>query len=544
MPPPKTISTSKLPGRRKLYLDLLYDPDRTGLFFSWPHPTPAAFDACARHLDTQEFDRQSIRDILVRQNRSYGAPPAAIAAAEEVASSSALTVFTGQQSGLFGGPLYTVYKALTLIGWAAKLRELLQRPVVPVFWIAADDHDFEEVRWTGFPDLENRVRRLSLPDHKHGDRTPVSQVLLDEHIGDLLSEMQKEQLVTEFSAGVFRALAEDFKSGRSLVDAFAHWMARLLGPFGLVMFNPVDPASKALWRPLVKRELEGHAGTAAALAEMNQRLVEAGYHRQVEHPDRHTHLFYVHQGRHAIKTTSDGHLMTDPEGTSHTREEWLLRLEKEPEAFSPGVLLRPIAQSYLFPVLATVCGPSEIAYWAQSRALFDRFDVLMPVVLHRSSATIVETKNRNAAAALGHDLSEFFGDIEALINRHFESSFPHDIEQRFGAERQEWNDRLDRLKSLVVGFEPTLDKTFELSAGKIALAWENLEKKVFQAHKRKGDEIRAKFYKLEAHLCPEGVPQERVFGITYYLNKYGFDFLSRVKDQLKIGTPDHQIIEP
>jgi uncharacterized protein YllA (UPF0747 family) len=195
-------------------------------------------------------------------------------------------------------------------------------------------------------------------------------------------------------------------------------------------------------------------------------------------------------------------------------------------------------------VVAVVCGPSEIAYWAQSRALFDRFSVTMPVVLPRMSATIIEKKIQSGVGSLGHEVSEFFGDVEALINKHFEKSFPSDLTQRFEAEKRDTLERLARLKEIVISFEPTLDRTFEVDAGKIASTWGRLEDKVFQAHKRKGDEIRARFYKLAVHLRPEGRPQERVFGIVYYINKYGFDFIERVIHQLPVGAPDHRIIVP
>ncbi len=539
-----TIPASKIPGRRRLYLDALYDPDRTGRFFSWPHPTPAAFEACARRVDCAASDRVGITQLLVEQNQKLGAPSAAIHAAEELAQPGAVAAFTGQQAGLFGGPLYTVYKALTLLGWAQRLRTTLNRPVVPIFWIAADDHDFDEVRWTGFPDLENKVRCPRIDIDGLPDRTPISQVLLGDSVRKVIAEMRSAQLETEFSASVFDALEQDYAPGRNMVDAFGRWLARLLGPFGMVMFNPADPAAKQRWKPLFAQELSGSDETASALAEINQRLEEAGYHQQVEHPKLHTHLFVTEQGRHALKSSADGHLSIEPNPEPLSRVAWLRRLEASPADFSPGVLFRPVAQSYLFPVITAVCGPSEIAYWAQSRALFDRFDVQMPIVLPRSSATIVERKNRNAVEALGHEVSEFFGDIEAVINRHFERSFPMTLEQQFQESRADWEERLARLKAEVIGFEPTLEMTFEQSSGRIAMAWDNLEKKVFQAHKRKGDEIRAKFYKLASHLYPEGKPQERVFGIPYYLNKYGFDFIGRARDQLKIGTPDHQIIEP
>ncbi|GAB4323529.1 MAG: bacillithiol biosynthesis cysteine-adding enzyme BshC [Candidatus Zixiibacteriota bacterium] len=529
---------------RSLYEDVLNDPDRTGRFFWWPHPTKAAFESCARHLDCAGYDRTWAADILVRQNRLLDAPPAAIKAAESLAQPGAVCTFTGQQAGLFGGPLYTIYKALTLLGWTERLRGMLNRPVVPVFWIASDDHDFEEVRWTAFPNLNNEVQRVAIDVKLESDRTPVSEIVLGESVTRALQELRDGQLKTEFSDSVFDALATDYAPERRMGEAFGRWMARLLGPFGLVMFNPSDDEPKSVMKPLFAEELKAHDETANALSEINQRLDEAGYHRQVHHADNHTHLFYVSKGRHAIKTNGNQQLAVDPDNEFKPVSDWLARLEQSPAAFSPGVLFRPVAQSYLFPVIATVCGPSEMAYWAQSRALFDRFNTVMPVVLPRSRATIVESKNRKAIEQLGHEVDDFFGDVEAVINSHFERSFPSNLEQMFAEEREDCSDRMERLKKAVIEFEPTLDKTFDVTANKISGAWDSLEKKVFQAHKRKGDEIRSKFYKLAAHLYPEGKPQERVFGAPYYLNKYGFDFLARAKEQLKIGTPEHQLIEP
>lgn len=538
-----TIHTAKVVGRKRLYLDTIYDPDRTGSFFLWPHPTPAAFEACARHLSDPAVSRETASDMLVRQNREINAPPEAIRAAESLRTSNAVCIFTGQQAGLFSGPLYTIHKAVTLLNWKKKLEPILKRPVIPVFWIASDDHDFEEIRWTALPDTQNRVQRIALDVAGLPPRTPASQILLGPDITRVLDQLWAAQLPTEFTSLLREALAADYAPERSMASAFARLMTRLLGRFGLVMFDPADPVAKALSAPLVAEEIQGHQATALALAEIGQRLEECGYHQQVEHPEGHTHLFYLSEGRHAIRA-DNGALRIDPENQSLNPDRWKERLREHPEAFSPGVLMRPVAQSFLFPVLAAVCGPSEIAYWAQSRALFDRFNQTMPVVLPRLSATIIENKIESSVQALGHEVSEFFGDIEALINRHFEGTFPNDLEQRFEAERRDTEARLAELKKIVVNFEPTLDKTFDVDSGKIAATWDHLEKKVFQAHKRKGDEIRARFYKLAAHLRPDGKPQERVFGIVYYLNKYGTGLIERIIDQLQTDSRDHRVITP
>jgi len=540
------IHTGKIAGRKRLYLDTLYDPDRTGRFFQWPHPSPEAFISCARRVTCNDtVDRARITRLLLRQNEALDAPGAALDNARKLADPKSVCVFTGQQAGLLGGPLYTQYKALAVIGWAAQLEKQLGRPVVPVFWMAADDHDFEEIRWTAFPDTQNDVQRLQLDVPGLPERTPASQITLGDDIHRVLNELQSLQLTTEFSDSVTTALHEDYTPSRTMVEAFGRWMTRMLGPLGLVMFDPSDPEAKSLSAPLVAEELRGPDDTASALADIGYRLEEAGYHKQVAHPDGHTHLFYIAEGRHALRF-ANGRLWTDPEGGDRARPsgEWVSILERNATAFSPGVLFRPVVQSYLFPVVAAVCGPSEIAYWAQARSLFDRFDLTMPVVLPRVSATITESKTVRAVQSLGHHVADFFGDIEALINRHFEQSFPQDLESRFADERAAWRRRLDELKKTVSTFEPTLEKSFDVGAGRILSMLEQLEKKAFQAHKRKGEEIRAKFYKLAAHLYPEGQPQERIFGIAYYLNKYGFGAIERIRRQLRTDTPDHQLLVP
>lgn len=542
MPTP-TIHSSKVVGRHRLYLDVLYDPDRTGRFFMWPHPTPAAFETCARRLACTPVDRKTASAMVVRQNEAFGAPPEAIAAARSLAEPNSVCVFTGQQAGLFGGPLYTIHKAVTILNWTNRLREVLKRPVIPVFWIASDDHDFEEIRWSALPNTQNQVQRLVLDIPGLAPRTPASQIKLGDGIKDVLTQLWDAQIATEFTPSIREALESFYDPTLTISEAFGRFMSRLFGKHGLVMFDPSDAEAKALCAPLFAEEISGHQLTASALAEIGQRLEESGYHRQVEHPEGHSHLFYVENGRHAVRA-ENGQLWIDPVDKHEPAEFWLSRLKAKPELFSPGVLFRPVAQSYLFPVVGVVCGPSEIAYWAQSRALFERFGVTMPVVLPRMSATIIEKKVQSGVESLGHEVSEFFGDIEALINKHFESSFPTNLSEQFETEKLNTLEGLARLKQIVTGFEPTLDRTFEVDAGKIAATWAHLEDKVFQAHKRKGDEIRARFYKLAVHLRPEGRPQERVFGIVYYINKYGFEFIERIITQLPVGAPDHRIIVP
>jgi uncharacterized protein YllA (UPF0747 family) len=144
--------------------------------------------------------------MLVRQNEAFGAPPEAIAAARSLSETNAVCVFTGQQSGLFGGPLYTIHKAVTILIWTKRLREVLKRPVIPVFWIASDDHDFEEIRWSALADTQNQVQRLTLDVPGLAPRTPASQITLGEGIRDVLSQLWDAQITTEFTPAIRKAL--------------------------------------------------------------------------------------------------------------------------------------------------------------------------------------------------------------------------------------------------------------------------------------------------------------------------------------------------
>jgi len=206
-------------------------------------------------------------------------------------------------------------------------------------------------------------------------------------------------------------------------------------------------------------------------------------------------------------------------------------------------LLRPVLQSFLFPVVAYIAGPSEVAYWAQSRALFDLYGIIQPVVIPRPSVTLVELKIQKAVDKLQLTIPEVMTDPEAVVNMVAQRSFPGDLAGSFAETREHFVQRIAELEKIVVSFEPTLQKSFGQGAGKIKAELNALEKKAFQAHKRKNEIIRDQVYKIAAHLYPEGKPQERVLGLPYYLNKYGFGIVRYIAEHLQLDICDHQLIK-
>lgn len=536
-----TIKFDLLPGGSQLFSDFLYDPQRVGAFFPWPFRSMCEFDSCARLLDNQEYDRAAMVEILRRQNSDYGVDDAAFSNIERLNDARTLTVFTGQQVGLYGGPLYTVFKALGAVGHARLLEEKLQRPVIPVFWMATDDHDFAEVRWTGLPGTDNRARRVSYDPAQIPERIPTSQIIFDDHISDVQESWKAVRLSTEFSPEVDHALAECYRPGVTMAQAFARWMARAFAGTGLVFFSPADPDAKHLAADLFARELRSPECAAQALELVNMRLVSSGYRLQVSHPPTHTNLFYFNGQRVPLDVVREGVIFDGTTERPHAT--WAELTAKEPENFSPGVLMRPVLQNHLFPTIAYIGGPSEVSYWAQSRSLFEVFGVVQPVVISRPFATLVEQKIKKAVDKLNLTLPEVLTDPEAVVNKVAQRSFPADLAGQFTETRECFAQYLEKLEKTVTSFEPTLQKTFQQGAGKMNAELNALEKKAFQAHKRKNEIIREQVYKIAGHLYPEGKLQERMFGLPYYLNKYGFGLVTYLAERLRLDTGDHQLIE-
>lgn len=536
-----SITFDRLPGGSRLFLDYLYDPQHVGAFFPWPFRSEREFASCAHLLDGQAYHREQVVEILARQNAEYRVDDSVRVNIERLRDSRTLTVFTGQQVGLFGGPLYTIYKALGAVGHAQRLEHMLGRPIVPIFWLAADDHDFAEVRWTASQTPENVVQRVDYRPAVEPDRIPTSQIFLGEQIKEVHQALHAGSLPTEFSAEIERALMECYQPGVTMATAFGRWMALVFAGMGLVLFSPADPEAKKLGADLFARELRAPGCAAQALELVNLRLAESRYHLQVSHPPTNTNLFYFNGQRMPLNVAGQG-IFTDG-STAKSTDEWLETLAREPQNFSPGVLLRPVLQNFLFPTVAYLAGPSEVAYWAQSRALFDLYGIIQPVVIPRPFVTLVERKIHHAVEKLALTIPEILTDPEAVVNKVAQRSFPADLVRLFAESRECFTEHLGELEKAVAFFEPTLQKSFSLGAGKMNAELNALEKKAFQAHKRKNEIIREQVYKISAHLYPEGKLQERVIGLPYYLNKYGFGLVQYIAEHLQLDTGDHQLLK-
>jgi bacillithiol biosynthesis cysteine-adding enzyme BshC len=329
---------------------------------------------------------------------------------------------TGQQAGLFGGPLYTLLKAVTAIQLARRVRDEHGVPAVPVFWVDEEDHDWDEIRSATLLDADLVPREITVADLPGARERTISSLVLDDGINDALAEL--EELIGRADSGqdVLTELRRHYRPGIGMSAAFAGWIESLLGRHGLVVFQSADPAAKPLVGDLFVRELE-HAGRTSLLArEAGEEMRRLGHQPQVEPAEDSVALFRVDDsGRHAIKPRDGEWVAGD---RAYGRQALIDEAGGAPERFTPNVLLRPLVQDRLFPTVCYVGGPSELAYQAQLKRVYQAFGVELPLLYSRASATLLESSSVRFLNRHHLPLEALQGQDDAVLNKLLESQLP------------------------------------------------------------------------------------------------------------------------
>lgn len=480
----------------------------------------------------------ALATLLQAQQRARGAPAAAVAAAGRLDDPRSVAVVTGQQAGLFGGPLYTLLKAISAIRLARQVEQTHGVPAVAVFWVDAEDHDLDEIRSCGILDADQRLERVSL-SIAAPTGTPAAAVRLGDEVTAVVDALAVTLPHTDFTADLIADLRGAYTTGRGLVDAFAVWLERLLGDLGLVVFDPSDPAAKPLVAELFEREITSAGTTTSFARAAGDELRQAGFHAQVEPQPDTVALFLLGDTRRVIRQAGD-RLRVGDELVDRT--ELLDRLRENAACLGPNVLLRPIVQDRLFPTVCYVAGPNELAYLAQLKRVFKHFDVPMPLVAPRISATLVD------AAVLKflrrHDIAveTLQPQDESELNRLLEAQLPETVDQAMRAAADTIRDRMQSVRAAVADVDPTLSGAADSTLGRMERDLRNLQNKVVQAAKRQDQTLRRQFARAQTQIFPQGSPQERAVGMVYFLNRYGPALIDRLVSDPTLDASHHWVI--
>lgn len=525
-----------------LYRDFLASPERVREFYPVDFRDAAALGArgAARAIPVER--RAAMAAILERQAEAWGLGDSSREALSRFARPDALVVVAGQQPGLFGGPLYTLYKAVTAVTLARSIEAASGKPVVPIFWVASDDHDFEEVRSAWVSDGGPDPMRLEVPLETAPAGASVARVTLGEETAALLTRLEALLPATEFRPALLASLRDAYAPGRSWSDAFARFMGGFLAPLGMLVFDPSDAEAKRLSLPIFEREVTLAGATARSARDRGAVLVGRGYHAQIDRHGNELNLFWHEARREPLRLADDGTIHASGSGTTWTPAAFLESLRGVPEKASPGVLLRPLMQDYLLPTVAYVGGPAEVAYWAQIHPLYSMFDLEPPAITPRAGATLIEAKIAKTLDRFELPWTSLAGDIEPTLAATLRRLLPDDFPEKFERERKAWDGSFERLEAVVTAFDPSLRSAVHTAAGKVQHEGRELERKLMQVWKRRQEESVSQIRRAAGHLFPHGGLQERTASALGYLARYGPGLLERLRDAL--GAPGSHVLVP
>lgn len=502
---------------------------------------PAAWKETIARVQKSPRDRAAITRIVSAQLERRGAPAHAKAVAKHLADAASVAIVTGQQAGVFGGPLYTLLKAISAIQLARKVSAKHGIPAIPVFWVEAEDHDWEEVRAARVLDADLHLKTITLGALEGAGTRPVASLTLDDGIGDALAELEANLAHTEFTDEMMARLRRHYTPSQKMGTAFACWIDDLLGRHGLVVFEAYDPAAKPLVAELFKRELEVPCHTACLARETAEEMRRLGHAPQVEPSEDSVALFYLGGGeRHSIKRNAGGGYTSG----QLTFDAAALQAEavEHPERFSPNVLLRPVVQDRLFPTICYVAGPSELAYQAQLGAIYKAFNVEVPLLYPRANATLLDSAAIRFLERSGMSFETMHLQGETALNDLLKSQLPPTLEPGLEALAQEIASRLDSLKGVVADVDPTLAGAADTTRDRMHETLKALHSKIIQASKKKDETLRRQFARTQALAFPAGEPQERIVDLAFFVNRYGQAVVDRLLDALPIEMGKHYIL--
>lgn len=540
----QTLPFERIPHQTRLFLDYLRDPAALRRFY--PSAVRFHHELTARVpevLGAYQTDRHQLCDALEEMNVRWGAPEETRANIARLREADSVAVVSGQQAGLFTGPLYTIYKALSAVKLAGCLSTKGLK-AVPVFWIATEDHDFEEVAAAEFIGCDCRLASVQVSSAMHREGTPVGNVRLDDSINDTLKRLFDVLPESEFTPDLSSLLRETWEPGRGYGEAFARMMTMLIGRYGLILLDPLDARLKHLASPLYADAARRAPEVAEAIETRSRELEEAGYHAQVvASADSFPLFLHTSDGaRHAITRTPEGRYKAKACDEEYTAEELAAWAGREPSRFSPNVTLRAVVQDYLLPTVAYLGGAAEIAYFAQTAEAYRVLNRPVTPILHRASLTIVERRTGRTLERYHLSLSDFFEGLDQVLARVVEEHLGRETAEAFDHTEQTIAHELAVLKEHLRRVDPTLADALETGRRKINYQLSGLRSRFHRAQMNRDRAAHRQLERAFAALYPHKELQERHINITSLLARHGRYVVNWIYDAINLGSTDHLIV--
>ena len=535
---PAGLDVRSLEWIRPLVGEYAFNFQKLSQLYAGDPAKPDSWRQAIARVHSQPRD-PAIAGVIATQQAARGAPPRAQEAAARLADPRAVVIATGQQAGVFGGPLFTLLKAATAIQLATTITREHNVPAVPVFWVDAEDHDWQEIRSCTILDAEFQPKTITLPNVEGAGELPIAQLTLDDRINAAINDLLATLPTTDFTTELGDTIRRAYRPRAKMAEAFSTWIESILGPHGLVVFEAADPAAKSLAAPVFVRELESPGRTAALAASGGERLRALGHQPQVAPQEGSVSLFHLDGARQPIRREGDQFFVGD---TPVTLKSLLDEARTNPGRFSPNVLLRPLVQDTLFPTICYVSGPSELAYLGQLREVYEHFDIPMPLIYPRASATLIDGSASRFLNKHQMPLDALRSQDESALNQLLQSQLPPEIEESLKNAEDTLRGALQRVIDAMRALDPTLAGAAKTTMGKMEHDLKSLQGKVIQAAKRRDETLRRQFVRAQAQIFPLGHPQERTLTLVYFINRYGPGLVDTLLRTLPMELGRHWVV--
>jgi bacillithiol biosynthesis cysteine-adding enzyme BshC len=516
-----------IPHTTRLFDDYLHNFDRVKRFYAQPPLRQDWWTDEIKKIQYPEERRKAVASILERQNRGFGAGDKTFENIQRLRE-GAVAVVTGQQVGLFGGPIFCILKALTAVTLAEKAG------AVPVFWLATEDHDLEEINTVNLPAGDHLQKFTVNVPHQEG--APVGSITFTDEITAAAAQVEAIFGKSEIS----ELLAASYRKGETFGTAFAKFYARIFSDLGIVFLDPLDAELHRVAQPVFRGALEKSEEINQALLTRNHELEAEGYHAQVKVTQSHTLCFYFEDGARIPVRHQDGEFLIGDRKLAAA--ELLQETQRCPEKFSANVLLRPLVQDYLLPTLCYAGGPSEIAYFAQIEVVYRKLAGRVTPIVPRIFATLIEPRAAKLLDRYQLSLADMFNAPEKVRELVAARALPDSILKSFDSAAEHLEQALALLHGPLEKLDRTLVDAAENAGSKMRYQLQGVRDKAARAEARKNTEVLRHADELITALYPNKELQEREVGAAYFLLKYGRGVMEQIKSTARTEYGEHQVI--
>jgi bacillithiol biosynthesis cysteine-adding enzyme BshC len=536
-----TVRFTDIPHANRLFIDFLYHFDRVSEFYRDPCPSVPSLQRLASEITSHYHQRSLLVDVLRDQNQRFGSGDETQRNIERLSEPDSVAIVTGQQAGLFTGPVFTFHKAITVLRCCDELQQQGIK-AVPVFWINSEDHDFDEVNHCGVVGRDGSWVEVQYTANSEDAGRPISEILLNNTIGQTIEGFLAALPPSEFAPQIEADLRASYVEGARFVDGFARLLARVFSGSGLILFDPSDARLKPVVADLFRQTIVRQQELSLVLSEQTEKLTRLGHRPQIHVSADGALVFMIENGkRRAVVHQSDGFSLKGGEAV-FTEDELAARIVEQPSLFSPNVALRPVVQDTLLPTLAYIGGPNEIAYFAQLKPLYETFGKIQPLLLPRASLTLIEQRYAKTMEKYDLTFQDLFAGVEAVLEKAAERTMNEGGVVVIDEARDAIKAEMERVRRVLAELDPTLGNAASKAEEAMAHHVEKLRKSYLDARARRDQIMSDHIRRLAQVLYPNKNLQEREVNAFYFFARYGYGLIERLRDAIEVGSGDHRLL--